>query len=85
MTPISESTKLLQDIVLRLDRLENELAHVRALIEKRLEIIEDCQDDHELRIRSINDNVTRVTTITGVSNTGSVFISIAAFIKALFP
>lgn len=51
----------------RLDTLEARLSHELEMINARLSTLEQRQSDHEARLRSLTENVVRLTTSAGLS------------------
>jgi hypothetical protein len=66
----------------RIDSLANELAHQKELNAHRLDALEKCEEDHEDRIRGLQDGVTSFRVWSGLANGGASIVSIIAFVKA---
>jgi hypothetical protein len=66
----------------RIDGLAGELVHQKELNSHRLDALEKCKDDHENRIRGLQDGVTSFRVWSGLANGGASIMSIIAFIKA---
>lgn len=62
--------------------MQKELEHLKEMDERRLEALEKCKDDHEERIRSLQDGVTTFKVWSGLANGGSTILAIIAFVKA---
>jgi len=60
-----------------------ELDHQKELNEFRLTSLEKCKEDHENRIRSLQDGVTSFKVWSGLGNAGAGILSIFAIIKSI--
>ena len=69
-------------ITFRIDSLESELRHLKEMHTHRLDELQSAKDDHEQRIRAVQDGVTSFKTWSGLANGGSFMVALAAFLKA---
>ena len=96
---IAEQLKHAMDVVgAKLDRIELEpLAaardkrqHIRELVERRLDKVEEDQDDHESRLRDVQDGVTQLKTWSGLAipyreqGSRAGLVSLAALLKSFW-
>ncbi len=70
--------RLADKIGARMNVFEIELAHQK----ERMDEVKETIDDHETRLRAVQDTATRSQVLLGLFSGGSLFASIAAFIKA---
>ena len=66
-----------------LDTLRQQAEHDRSLLDLRLTSLERSRDDHETRIRSIQDGVTSFKVWSSLANGGSGLVSLAALLRTL--
>ena len=69
-------------ITFRIDTLESELKHLKEMHTHRLDELQQSKDDHEQRIRSLQEGVTTFKTWSGIANGGSSIIAIIALIRS---
>jgi hypothetical protein len=62
--------------------IQNELAHYREMVERRLNELETCQKDHEGRLRLAQETTTQFKLLAGLA-TGGGLLSLIALIRAL--
>jgi hypothetical protein len=62
--------------------MRSDLAHFEELSRHRLSELEDCNKDHEMRLRTIKDDVVRNKTQTSLISGGSTFVSFIALIRS---
>jgi len=84
----SENELVAERLVHALDLLRGEirtisaeLAHQEELNENRLTRLEKAEDDHETRIRSLQDGVTSFKVWSGLGNAGAGILSVVAIIR----
>lgn len=66
-----------------LDTLRQQAENDRSLIDLRVASLERSRDDHETRIRSIQDGVTSFKVWSSLANGGSGLVSLAALLRTL--
>ncbi len=62
--------------------LETRLAHVQAMSDQRLLLLEAQIRDHETRLRAATEGVTQFKLFSGLASGGSGLMSLAAILKA---
>jgi hypothetical protein len=65
------------------DKLRAEKNHEKEIYELRLSKLEDDQQDHEIRIRSMQDGVTTFKVWSGLANGGAGLISLTALFRTI--
>jgi len=72
--------------LLRFDikQIKAEQEHQRELYDHVLQELESCVKDHESRIRTIQDDVTRSKSIYNLASGGSTFMSLIAILRTFF-
>jgi hypothetical protein len=65
-----------------LEALRSEGAHDRVFCSHRLAQLEKDREDHEARIRSLQDGATTFKVWSGLANGGSGLMALIAFLKA---
>jgi hypothetical protein len=68
-----------------LNAVKAEQSHVKEMADHRLGQLEKSRDDHEERIRLLQDGVTGFKTWSHLANGGSSLMSIIALIKSFLP
>ena len=73
-----------------LDLLRAEIAslrasvdHLRELTDRRLADLEECQADHETRLRSVTEGVTQFKMFSGTASGSSMLVSLWALIRTI--
>jgi hypothetical protein len=66
-----------------LEGLRKQAEHDHALLDLRVTSLEHSRDDHETRIRSIQDGVTSFKVWSSLANGGSGLVSLAALLRTL--
>jgi hypothetical protein len=67
-----------------IEALERERRHDRELYDRRIAHLEQEREDHEQRIRSLQDGAVTFKVWSGLANGGSGLVAIAALIRAWF-
>ena len=67
-----------------IDNLKTTQAHAKEISDHRFNELEQCTSDHEQRIRTIQDDVTRSKSIYNLASGGSTFMSIIALLRSFF-
>ena len=72
--------------LLRFDikQIRTEQEHQRELYDHVLQELESCVKDHETRIRTIQEDVTRSKSIYNLASGGSTFMSLIALLRTFF-
>ena len=65
----------------QLDAMRAEQSHIKQMSDHRLSELEECTRDHEARIRTIQEDVTRGKTAHNLAAGGSTFISLVALLR----
>ncbi len=65
------------------DKLRAEKDHEKELYELRIKQLERDQEDHEKRIRSMQDGVTSFKVWSGLANGGAGFVSLLALFRTV--
>lgn len=82
---LAEQIKHTVDLLrFQIDALRAEQSHIKQLSDHRLTQLEACTDDHEERIRLIQEDVTRGKTAHNLAAGGSTFISLVALLRTFF-
>jgi hypothetical protein len=86
-----EASLLAEQLRRTIDNMRSELdavkagaAHDRELMLHRIKELEGARNDHETRIRSLQDGATTFRVWSGLASGGSSVISLAAFLKVMF-
>ena len=86
----TESALIAEQLTHAIDLLRAEIASLRADLEhhrelsnSRLTNLEDCQKDHEARIRATTEGVTQFKMFSGISSGGATLISIFTMLKVI--
>lgn len=86
---IEQIARMRDQLNARLSMLETQITHQGELNAQRLTgLAEDitrlnkCLDDHETRIRAVQDGVTGFKIVTGLGSGGSALMSLGALLKA---
>ena len=67
-----------------IDNIKRTQTHQKELYDHVIQELEDCTVDHEQRIRTIQDDVTRSKSIYNLASGGSTFMSIIALLRTFF-
>jgi hypothetical protein len=67
-----------------IEGLERERSHDREIYDRRIDQLEKDRQDHEQRIRSLQDSATSFKVWSGLASGGSTIAAIAALLKAWF-
>lgn len=67
-----------------IESLKAETAHNREMTDLRLGELEACRDDHESRLRALQDGVTSFKVWSGLSNAGTSVLSLIALFRTFF-
>jgi len=67
-----------------IDNLKTTQAHAKEISDHRFTELEQCTSDHEQRIRTIQDDVTRSKSIYTLASGGSTFTSLIALLRTFF-
>ena len=67
-----------------IESLKAEVAHNRQMTDHRLGELETCSDDHETRLRALQDGVTSFKVWSGLSNAGTSVLSLIALFRTFF-
>jgi hypothetical protein len=65
-----------------IETLERERTHDREIYDRRLQQLENDRQDHENRIRNLQDSSTTFKVWTGLTSGGSGIMALAALVKA---
>jgi hypothetical protein len=89
LSDMAEAQLIAEQLRHTIDLLRAEIAqlkqvqdHDREMSGHRLKSLEELGRDHETRLRSATDGITQFKTWSGLSNGGSVIMSIVAFLRA---
>jgi predicted RNase H-like nuclease (RuvC/YqgF family) len=89
---IEQLARMKDQINARIDRMEETIKHQAQLQDTRLvsvtgeiQSLRKMLDDHETRIRSVNDGVTSFKVFSGLASGGSSVLSVVSLLRALLP
>ena len=66
-----------------LETLRQQAEHERAIMDLRVASLEHSREDHEARLRTIQDGVTRFKVWASLGNGGAGLLSLAALLRSL--
>lgn len=67
-----------------ISEIRKEQHHQKELYDHILQELEECTKDHEQRIRTIQEDVTRSKSIYNLASGGSTFMSLIALLRTFF-
>ena len=64
--------------------LRASIDHLRELTDRRIAGLEECQSDHEPRLRTVTEGVTQFKVLSGTASGSSILVSLYALFRTIF-